>query len=41
MTPAEGFAAPFSAIARRAGVGQGSLYRHPDEDRARRSRRRR
>jgi len=27
----EGFAAPLSAIARRAGVGQGSLYRHfPD-----------
>ncbi|MGO1628191.1 helix-turn-helix domain-containing protein, partial [Microbacterium sp.] len=23
-----GFAVPFSAIARRAGVGQGSLYRH-------------
>jgi AcrR family transcriptional regulator len=28
---AEGFSAPLSAIARRAGVGQGSLYRHfPD-----------
>lgn len=27
----EGIAAPFSAVARRAGVGQGSLYRHfPD-----------
>ncbi|MCX7522861.1 TetR family transcriptional regulator [Microbacterium sp. STN6] len=27
----EGFAAPLSAVARRAGVGQGSLYRHfPD-----------
>ena len=26
-----GFNAPFSAVARRAGVGQGSLYRHfPD-----------
>lgn len=28
---AEGFSAPLSAVARRAGVGQGSLYRHfPD-----------
>jgi len=28
---AEGLTAPFSAVARRAGVGQGSLYRHfPD-----------